>query len=107
MGSITSKLNDIIKEYGSYDNYLEEMGRQGLYKKPKVKPVAVFYDSNGKEVSDGCRIRILQNYNYHFLNGMEAVVRWDSKKGKYEYQPAFRSFDFSDFAGIHSFEVIE
>jgi len=86
MGSIVSHLADIIKLYGSYDNYLKEMEVIEFTKQLKEKPIPVFLDSDGQTVWDGSIIKINNNLGDECLNGLKGIVKWDRALGRYGYQ---------------------
>jgi hypothetical protein len=106
MGSIVSHLADIIKLYGSYDNYLKEMEEVELAKKTKGKTTPIFLDSEGHKVWDGSVIKIDSHLGNEDLNGTTAIVKWDSSLGRYGYQLDYESENLRAFDLVSRFVVI-
>jgi hypothetical protein len=74
-----------------------------------MKTATPFKDSYGNVLSPGDKITIVSHYNYDFLNGQHALLKWDEKKGmyKYVYTEERRGKVFTsenNFYGVHEFK---
>ena len=83
---------------------------------PDAKPVLAvsslsFTDTHGNEVKHGSVIEIESNYNFGWINGKKALVKWNKKVGLFEYVLLDRIKTYPEasgdnFHGIHSFKVV-
>lgn len=107
MGSIISSIEDKIKEHGSFEKYKEHLSKTAFIPHSTVppKPYPVFKDSEGNEVRDGMRIKILKHLTSCNYNGCESIVRWSTESGRYEFQSPFIN-GYLGFALIKKFVVI-
>lgn len=67
-----------------------------------------FTDSYGSVVKHGSRIIIEGTYSLRYMEGQEALVEWDGKKGMYNYVLVDDWMKSRyNFYGIHKFKLIE